>query len=89
LADYRDLDGYRAGARTAREMGLTGALCIHPAQVPVLNEAFSVSNEERAEAERALAAWAEAVAKGRGVAALDGRMIDAPVVQRARMLLAE
>jgi len=91
LADYNDLDAYAAAARQARAMGLTGALCVHPTQVPVINTAFSVSERERAEAERVLAAWERTggrTADGTGVVALDGRMIDLPVAQRARMLLA-
>jgi len=87
LANFTDLDAYEAGATLAREIGMTGALCIHPAQVPIVNAAFSVSDEERAESERIVAAWEEAVARGQAVLALDGRMIDLPVANRARMLL--
>jgi citrate lyase subunit beta/citryl-CoA lyase len=88
LADYDDLEGYAVAARQARAMGLTGALCVHPTQVPVLNTAFAVSERERAEAERVVAAWERGgTAGGTGVVALDGRMIDLPVAQRARMLL--
>jgi len=87
LANFTDLDAYEAGATLGREIGLTGALCVHPAQVPAINAAFTVSEKERAESERIVAAWDQAVARGEAVLALDGRMIDVPVANRARMLL--
>jgi len=87
LANFTDLDAYEAGATLGREIGLTGALCVHPAQVPAINAAFSLSGEEREEAERIVAAWDRAVAHGEAVLSLDGRMIDLPVANRARMLL--
>lgn len=87
LANFTDLGQYEAGAQLAREIGMTGALCVHPAQVPIVNAAFSISDAEREDAERTVAAWEEAVARGEAVVALDGRMIDLPVVNRARMML--
>jgi citrate lyase subunit beta/citryl-CoA lyase len=87
LAGFTELDAYAAGAKLAREVGMTGALCVHPAQTPVVNAAFGVSDIERAESERIVAAWDATVARGEAVLALDGRMIDLPVVNRARMLL--
>jgi citrate lyase subunit beta/citryl-CoA lyase len=89
VAAYDDLDAYAASARFARAMGLTGALCIHPTQVPVINAAFSPSPEECARAERIVAAWEAAETRGETVFALDGRMIDWPIVLRARALVAD
>jgi citrate lyase subunit beta/citryl-CoA lyase len=88
VAAFDDLDAYAKSARLARAIGLTGALCIHPAQVPVINEAFSVSDAEYDAAEQTVIAWNAAVARGESVLAVDGRMIDRPVVVRAQMLLA-
>jgi citrate lyase subunit beta/citryl-CoA lyase len=87
LANFTDLGAYETGAKLGRETGMTGALCIHPAQVPIVNEAFGISGQEREEAERIVAAWDEAAARGDAVFSLDGRMIDLPVVNRARTLL--
>jgi citrate lyase subunit beta/citryl-CoA lyase len=84
IADYGDLDGLRRAARAAREHGFDGASCVHPSAVPVLNEAFAASADEIAWARRVLAAD-----DGSGVFVVDGRMVDAPVVARARRVLAE
>ena len=86
LADFRDLDRYAATIAQARALGMTGALCIHPAQVAVVNRAFAPSAEQRDWAERVLAAWGEAERTGSGVIAVDGRMVDRPVVERAKSI---
>lgn len=89
LAQFRDLAAYSAGAIDARRLGMTGALCIHPAQVPVLNQAFQPNTAQIAHANAVLTAWAEAEAKGLAVASLNGSMIDRPVVEQARRVLAQ
>ncbi len=88
LADFADTEGYRRMVRRSAAFGFVGAGCIHPSQVPILNEEFSPAPEEVALAERIVAADREAAAAGRGSFQLDGRMIDIPVVQRAEALLA-
>jgi citrate lyase subunit beta / citryl-CoA lyase len=88
LTNFRDLEALAEDARRSRGFGYVGALCIHPAQVPVLNASFGPSPEELEWAERVLAALAEAEAAGHGAAQLDGRMLDAPIAARARRLLA-
>jgi citrate lyase subunit beta/citryl-CoA lyase len=88
LAGFGDLPAFRAMAERSRRAGFDGASCINPAQVPILNAAFSPSEEEVARARRIIAADAAARAEGRGAVALDGRMIDVPVVRRAERLLA-
>lgn len=85
---FKDPDAYLAMARRSRSLGYAGSSAIHPSQVPLLNEAFSPSAEEIAYAERVVAGSAAADAEGRGAFALDGKMIDAPIVARARRLLA-
>lgn len=88
IAEYGDLAAYREQVARGRAMGFDGAFCIHPSQVAVLNTAFSPSPEELTEAREILAAYESALATERGAAAHAGRMIDAPVVHRARALLA-
>jgi citrate lyase subunit beta/citryl-CoA lyase len=78
-----------AECRLARSLGLRGKACIHPSQVAIVNRAFGPSESELAWARRVLAADDEAAAQGLGVFALDGAMVDLPVVMRARRLLAE
>jgi citrate lyase subunit beta/citryl-CoA lyase len=82
IADYADVEALRRAALAARQHGFDGATCVHPSAVPVLNEAFAPSAEEIAWARRVLAAD-----DGRGVFLVDGRMVDAPVVARARRVL--
>jgi citrate lyase subunit beta/citryl-CoA lyase len=88
IANFRDLEGWEAGVRAARALGASGALCIHPAQVPVLNLVFSPSAAEKAWAEAIVEAWARANGEAKGVIAIEGQMIDEPVFQRASATLA-
>jgi citrate lyase subunit beta/citryl-CoA lyase len=88
LAGFGDIPAFTAMARRSRAMGFEGASCINPAQVPALNEAFSPSEAEIAQAHWVIEADRVARAEGRGAVALDGRMIDVPVVRRAERLLA-
>jgi citrate lyase beta subunit len=75
--------------RLARSLGFRGKACIHPSQVPVVNRAFTPSKSELEWARKVLTAYEAAAADGRGAFALDGAMIDLPVVERAQRLLAE
>ena len=80
----KDLDAIRADSQDARGLGMGAKLCIHPAQVPVVNEVFGISDEQRR--------WAEAVlaeAKNHsGAFSFEGDMIDEPILKRARLMLA-
>ena len=87
VSDYGDLEAFRVLIRHARLLGFRGALCIHPDQVAVLNQEFAPGADEIAQAREIVEAYEAAVAAGRGAAAWRGRMIDAPVVARARALL--
>jgi len=75
-----DIDGLRAEAARARAAGMGGMLCVHPMQVAAINEVFSPSAAELAWARRVV----EAAAGQRGAFRLDGRMVDAPVLAKAR-----
>ena len=72
----------------AKKMGYTGKSCIHPSQVEIVNEIFSPTEEEIDRARRIVAAFAEAENAGSAAFKLDGVMIDYPVVDKARRLLA-
>jgi citrate lyase subunit beta/citryl-CoA lyase len=87
--DIRDDEGLEAEARLARSLGFRGKVCIHPAQIEIVNRVFSPTKEEQERARRVIEAYEHALADGRGVVALDGEMIDLPVVERARRVLAE
>ena len=87
IAQFRDIEAFRAMVRRSRRFGFTGSSCIHPAQVAVLNEEFAPSPEEIALAARIVGQGDQAIAEGRGTFQLDGSMIDAPVIERARRTL--
>lgn len=86
-ADFRDEQGLRADAMRGRRLGFAGRQCIHPDQIAVVNEIFSPTEEEVAHAGRVVAAYEEAVRGGLGAVALDGEMLDPPIVERARRVL--
>ena len=86
---FRDPDGLRENALTARKYGFTGKFAIHPAQIEVINIAFSPSDAEIEHARRVLDAFAEAERQGRGSTSLDGKVIDVPVVKRAQAVIAQ
>src|SRR5690606_9829348 len=80
----RDPDGLAANALRAKRLGFKGKFAIHPEQIDALNASFSPSAAEIADAERIVAAYEEAERAGRGSTSLGGRVIDVPVVKRAR-----
>ena len=86
--DVRDGDGLEADARFARSLGFRGKACVHPDQVEIVNRVFTPSDEELTRARRVIEAYEQAVGEGEGVTALEGEMIDLPVVERARQVLA-
>ncbi len=81
--DIKNLPGLARFAADARDMGFGGVLCIHPSQVAVVHETLMPSADELAWAQRVLSAGAS----GEGVFVVDGEMVDAPVIGRARRLL--
>jgi citrate lyase subunit beta/citryl-CoA lyase len=83
---FRDLDGLTAYAAKARRDGFTGMMAIHPAQVPVINAAFTPSEAEIAHARAVVAAFE--ANPGAGTLALEGRMIDRPHLVQAQRTLA-
>lgn len=87
--DWHDEARLEAECRLARSLGFGGKLCIHPSQLPVVNRVFGPAADDVAWARRVLQAYDEGLSTGRGAVALDGQMIDRPVVERARRILAE
>ncbi len=87
--DIRDDVGLEAAARFARSLGFRGKACIHPAQVGIVNRVFGPDVDSAVWAERVLAAAEVGEREGRGAVALDGEMIDAPIVDRARKILSD
>jgi citrate lyase subunit beta / citryl-CoA lyase len=83
--DINSAERVRADTLRARRLGFGGKMCIHPNQVPVVNECFTPTAKEEAWARRIV----EASAAARGAAtAVDGKMVDRPVLARAEAILA-
>lgn len=83
--DFKDEAGLAAECMAAKRSGFTAKMAIHPAQIPVINKAFSVSEEELAWARKVVAIFAEH--PDAGTIALDGKMVDKPHLTLARRLL--
>ncbi len=79
--DYKDLAGLRAEAELAKSLGFAGKIAIHPGQIATINQVFSPTQEEIGRAREMVAA---AEAAGGGAFAFKGKMVDAPVLQRAK-----
>ena len=84
---FRDTDGLKRDARAARGLGFRGKFAIHPSQIGPINEAFAPTEAEVEYARRVVSVFEEAEESGSGATSLDGKMIDIPVVRRARGLL--
>ena len=84
---FRNPEGLRQNALASKKIGFKGKFAIHPAQIDIINEVFSPSAAEIDYAQRVVAAFDEAARAGRGSTSLDGKVIDVPVVRRARALL--
>jgi citrate lyase subunit beta/citryl-CoA lyase len=87
-ANFRDVAGLEADTRSARALGYTGKMLIHPAQIDPVHAVFAPSAAEVEHARRVVAAFEDAEAVGEGVAVVDGAMVDRPVVLRAKRILA-
>ena len=86
--DIGDLDGLRGSTRLLRQCGYSSRPAIHPAQVPVINEVFTPSEEELETARQLVDDYHQEREEGRGaIRSSQGRMIDEAVIRRARRLL--
>jgi len=83
-----DLEGFRRVAERSRAIGLRGAPCVHPAQVPILNEVFGPPPEAFERARRVVEEYELALARGEGAITVDGAFVDVPLHEQARRLLA-
>jgi citrate lyase subunit beta/citryl-CoA lyase len=81
--DFQDTEGLTVDSEFAVGLGFDGKMAIHPRQVPVINDAFTPSEERIDWARRVLKARDEAERAGRGVFSVDGEMIDAPLIAQA------
>jgi citrate lyase subunit beta/citryl-CoA lyase len=84
---FKEAEAFRRALERSRRGGFQGRLCVHPDQIGPVNEAYLPSAEEVSRAERIVAAFEAAEAKGEAAIQVDGQMIDYPIVHRARALL--
>jgi len=87
IANFADKPAYEAMVRRSRAAGFHGTTCIHPSQVDIVNTVYGPNAERLDWARRVVTLADEAAARGNGAFQLDGRMVDAPIVERARSLL--
>lgn len=87
FVDIDDEEGLRAAALHAKQIGFTGKAAINPRQIDIINEVFTPTEKEIADAIDIVAAYNRHMAVGIGVFALHGKMVDAPVVARAQRTL--
>ncbi len=87
FTDIKDMDGLEKDACNAVTIGFTGKTCIHPSHIEIINRVFSISEEEIDHARRLVETFEDAIAQGKGACMFEGKMIDAPIAERARKLL--
>ena len=87
MANFRDSEEMENAAGWARRIGAVGGYAVHPVQVEILNRVFASSEEEIAWARRVIEAAAKAKRDGAGVFTVDGRMVDLPIITRARDII--
>ena len=87
VTDFGNAERFRREATEARELGFSGKLCIHPAQVPLAAEAFGVTDVELTWARTVVETYEEALERGQAAIQVDGAMVDEAVARRARALL--
>jgi citrate lyase subunit beta/citryl-CoA lyase len=88
FGDVGNIDGLRHWGENSRALGFEGMGCIHPSQIRIIHQAFAPSQAEIDKAMKIVAAFEEAQQKGLAVVSLGSKMIDPPVVERARKLVA-
>ncbi|WP_372949361.1 aldolase/citrate lyase family protein [Mariniphaga sp.] len=84
FSGFEDVEALSKTAQNAKALGFEGLGCIHPGQIKIVNESFSPSEKEIEKAKKIVFAFFQAEKEGKGVVAVDSKMVDAPVVKRAQ-----
>jgi citrate lyase beta subunit len=87
--DVNDLEGLRASALRGKQLGYGGKSAIHPKQIPIIKEVYRPTEDEVLWARTVLSTAAEKAKTGHGAFLLDGKMVDEPIVARARGVIAD
>jgi citrate lyase subunit beta/citryl-CoA lyase len=88
IGGFRDLEAFEKAVARGRQLGCEGAACIHPDQVEVINRVYSPPEDKVAFARRAVEVFEDGVKRGTASVNLDGKMVDIPVYNRAKLILA-
>jgi len=86
--DFKDSASFHQACLTGREMGFDGKTLIHPSQIDIANEVFGFSEADITEAQRLLKVWEEALVAGKGVAVLDGKLVENLHAEEAQRVVA-
>lgn len=89
VPDIEDVERLERDAYQGRGLGFTGKAVIHPRQIDIVSRCFRPSDAEIAHAQRVIDLYDEAESRGSGAVALDGQLVDRPIADQARRLLAE
>ncbi|TCS78221.1 HpcH/HpaI aldolase/citrate lyase family protein [Pectinatus cerevisiiphilus] len=87
FADVYNTDGFKAEVTRSKDMGFDGKSVVHPLQIEIVHEIYTPSKEEIEHSLRVLTGYKDAIDNNRGVLAVDGKMIDGPIVVRARRIV--
>lgn len=87
FSNVRDEEGFLREAMLIKQLGFDGKSLINPNQIALLHNLFAPTQAESAQAEKIIAAAEEAEKQGLGVVSLNGKMIDSPIIERARLVL--
>ena len=82
-----DAEGLKEEAEMAANFGFTGKSCIHPSQIDIIHSAFMPTEEDIEHARKVIKTVTDAQTKGEGVFVVDGKMVDEPIIMRARKVL--
>lgn len=88
FSDINDQEGFIAEIKLIKGLGFDGKSVINPRQISTVHKIYTPTEKEIVQAEKVLAAYQEALAKKSGVIALNGKMIDGPIVTRAERTIA-
>jgi citrate lyase subunit beta/citryl-CoA lyase len=87
VAEFADLVAFRQTVRRSRRFGFAAGTCVHPSQVAILNEEYGFSEADVLRARDMIKTYDDAMARGLGAVTFEGKMIDVPVVERAKNVL--
>lgn len=87
FTDTNDFEGLEKDTKKAKSLGFTGKASINPRQIDTIHSVYSPTEAEIKHAKRVMSAMEEAKKEGKGVFSLDGKMVDAPIINRAKTTL--